>query len=271
MNARIRRQSDKPAPPQKSGDHHDYQDVPRVITAFGSEKKAGSYNEPHSHPRGQLLYASKGLMRVASASGIWFLPPQRGLWIPAGVVHDQAMLSDTRIRTLYIAQNKAAQFGTRVKVVEVDALLRELILALVDQPILYPDSAPNRSIVTLILDKLGQSPTLPIEIPWPQDRRLVSICGQILESPADPRTIEQWSDVVGASTRTLIRLFLKDTGMTYRQWVQQVRLAHALTMLEAGTPVNRIADELGFASPSAFSAMFKRMLGGAPRHFRDAD
>ncbi|PLQ00812.1 AraC family transcriptional regulator [Cupriavidus pauculus] len=267
MNARIRRESDNPEIPVRSDDHHDYQDLPRVITAFGSNKKAGSYNVPHSHPRGQLLYASKGLMRVASENGIWFIPPQRGLWIPPGVVHDQAMLTDTQIRTIYIAQNRARQFGTRVKVVEVDALLRELILALVDQPMLYPDNAPNRSIVTLILDKLGQTRTLPIEIPWPRDRRVVSICEQILKSPSMPRTIEQWSDIVGASTRTLIRLFLRDTGMTYRQWIQQVRLAQSLAMLESGTPIHRIAGELGFASPSAFSTMFKRMLGEAPSHF----
>jgi len=268
MNARIRRQSDKPAVTGRSDNYHDYQEVPRVITAFASEKKAGSYNAPHSHPRGQLLYASKGLMRVASANGIWFIPPQRGLWIPAGIVHDQAMLTATQIRTIYIDQKKARQLGDRVKVVEVDALLRELILALVEQPMLYPDDARNRSIVTLILHKLATSQTLPIEIPWPGDRRLIAICETILASPGDQRTIEQWSEVVGASSRTLIRLFIKETGMTYRHWVQQVRLAQALTMLEADTPINRIADELGFASPSAFSAMFKRMLGEAPRNYR---
>ncbi|RZT39191.1 AraC family transcriptional regulator [Cupriavidus agavae] len=268
MNAKIRRQSDIPSAEGRSDNYHDYQEVPRVITAFASEKKAGSYNVPHSHPRGQLLYASKGLMRVASANGIWFIPPQRGLWIPADIVHDQAMLTETRIRTIYIDRETARQFGDRVKVVEVDALLRELILALVEQPMLYPDDARNRSIVTLILHKLSTAQTLPIEIPWPRDRRLVSICERILASPGDSRTMEQWSEGVGASSRTLIRLFIRETGMTYRHWVQQVRLARALTMLEADAPVNYIADELGFASPSAFSAMFRRMLGMAPKDYR---
>lgn len=270
MNARIRRESDIQEIRPHTGNYHDYQDLPRTITAFASDKPAGSYNTPHTHPRGQLLYASQGLMRVASANGIWFLPPQRGLWIPAGIEHDQAMLTDTRIRTIYIAPEKARQFGPRVKVVEVDALLRELILALVAQPMLYPDNAPNRSIVTLILHKLAQSRTLPIEIPWPQDRRLTAICQQIMEAPSEGRTIGQWSAVAGASARTLIRLFIKETGMTYRQWVQQVCLAHALPRLEAGQSIKQIAEELGFASPSAFSAMFKRMLGESPSHFLDA-
>ncbi|MFZ4962904.1 AraC family transcriptional regulator [Pseudomonas sp. Mn2068] len=269
MNANIRRQSDTFNAHGKSDDYNDYQDVPRLITAFSRDQKAGSYNAPHSHPRGQFLYASEGLMRVASGNGIWSIPPQRGLWIPAGIVHDQIMLTDTRMRTLYIERSQADQLGTRVKVIEVDTLLRELILALAEQPMVYPDDVHNTSLVALILHKLEHSRTVPLEIPWPQDRRLVSICQQILESPAMPQTIEQWSEVVGASTRTLIRLFIKETGITYRQWVQQVRLAQALIMLEAGEPINRIADSLGFASPSAFSAMFKRILGESPRDYLD--
>ncbi|QXI30618.1 AraC family transcriptional regulator [Pseudomonas vanderleydeniana] len=267
MNANIRRQSDSLKSEGHSDDYHDYQDLPRVITAFSRDQAAGSYNAPHSHPRGQFLYASKGLMRVASENGIWYIPPQRGLWIPAGVVHDQVMLSDTRMRTIYVERSQAERFGERVKVIEVDTLLRELILALAEQPMLYPDDLPNRSIVALILHKLEHSRTVPLEIPWPQDRRLAAICQQILEEPAESRTIEQWSEVVGASTRTLIRLFIRETGITYRQWVQQVRVARALTLLEAGEPINRIADSLGFASPSAFSAMFRRLLGESPRDY----
>jgi AraC-like DNA-binding protein len=267
MNAKIRRQSDTSKMEGRSDDYHDYQEVPRVITAFSRNHEAGSYNAPHSHPRGQLLFASKGLMKVASDNGIWFIPPQRGLWIPAGIVHDQAMLTQTWIRTIYIAQKQAKSFGSRVKVIEVDTLLRELILALMDQPMLYPDDVPNRSIVALILHKIRHSRALPIEIPWPRDRRLVSICERIIESPAAPQTIEAWSKVVGASTRTLIRLFIKETGITFRQWTQQVRLAHALIMLEVGDPIKRIAEDLGFDSPSAFSAMFRRIVGEAPRDY----
>ncbi|WP_322051798.1 AraC family transcriptional regulator [Paraburkholderia bannensis] len=267
MNARIRRQSDTSKPAGRSEDYHDYQDVPRVITAFARDHAAGSYNVPHSHPRGQLLYASKGLMKVSSDNGIWFIPPQRGLWIPASIVHDQAMLTETWIRTIYVSPKQARQFGSRVKVVEIDTLLRELILALMEQPMLYALNVANRSIVALILHKLQHSRSVPIEIPWPRDRRLVSICERIIEAPADAQTIEQWSKIAGASSRTLIRLFIKETGITYRQWTQQVRLAHALIMLEAGKPINRIAEELGFDSPSAFSAMFRRIVGTAPRDY----
>ena len=77
---------------------------------------------------------------------------------------------------------------------------------------------------------------------------------------------------VAASPRTLERLFQKETGMTFGRWRQQLRLLHALRLLAAGRPVSAIALEVGYDSPSAFIAMFKRTLGTTPyRYFESKD
>jgi AraC-like DNA-binding protein len=267
MNDKIRRKSDRRVPRGRSEDLLDYQDVPRVVTAMGRDQGTGSYNSPHTHPRGQLLYATRGLMRVASEGGIWFLPPLRALWIPAGVVHDQLMLSPVQMRNLYITQDIAARFGSRCRVIEVSLLLRELILALVEEPIEYVLNERNQHVVALILLQLESSRTVPLEIPWPRDRRVLAVCKAILDAPDQAMSIDYWAEKVGASSRTLIRLFLKETGVTFRHWVQQVRLAHALNRLENGVSIARTASELGYASPSAFSAMFKTIIGESPRHY----
>jgi AraC-like DNA-binding protein len=93
------------------------------------------------------------------------------------------------------------------------------------------------------------------------------VCNAILEHPEQPHSVDYWADKVGASSRTLIRLFLKETGLTFRHWVQQVRLATALDRLENGQAIGAIARDLGYASPSAFSAMFRRVMGESPREF----
>jgi AraC-like DNA-binding protein len=149
----------------------------------------------------------------------------------------------------------------------VSGMLRELIMALADQPIEYVQEGRNEHIVALILSELEAARTLPLQIPWPTDRRLLGACRAILENPEQPRSIEFWADQVGASARTLIRLFIKETGFTFRHWVQQVRLVSAIDRLEQGQPVGAIAHDLGYASQSAFSAMFKRMMGESPREF----
>ena len=104
---------------------------------------------------------------------------------------------------------------------------------------------------------------VPFQIPWPRDRRLQAICAAILDQPGLSRSIEDWGDEVGASARTLIRLFQSELGLNYRQWVQQLRLADAVCRLALGEPVARVAASLGYRSASAFSAMFRRAL--APR------
>ncbi|SHN04180.1 AraC-type DNA-binding protein [Duganella sacchari] len=251
----------------RSSDHRDYQRVPRVVTAMARDEEHGVTGTPHSHERAQLLYATQGLMRVRTDAGMWVLPPRRALWIPPGVVHHWTALSKVTMRTIYIAPDAARAFGDQCRVIEVSTLLRELILALLDEPIEYAIPGRGEYLAMLILSELAAAETVPIAIPWPRDRRLVAICSAIMDDPGSSRNIEQWADEVGASARTLIRLFPKETGLHYRQWVQQVHLAEAFNRLAHGQSIGEIATALGYASPSAFSVMFRRILGKTPQHY----
>ncbi|MRW84240.1 helix-turn-helix domain-containing protein [Pseudoduganella sp. FT26W] len=251
----------------RSSDHRDYQRVPRTVTAMARDEEHGVSGTPHSHERAQLLYATQGVMRVHTETGLWILPPRRALWIPPGVVHHWTALSKVTMRTIYIEPGVAAAFGDSCRVIEVSSLLRELILALLNEPIEYAIPGRGEHLAMLILSELKAAETIPIAIPWPHDRRLVAVCSAILADPGSSRNIEQWADDVGASARTLIRLFPKETGLHYRQWVQQVHLAEAFNRLAHGRSVGEIAAALGYASPSAFSAMFRRILGKTPQHY----
>jgi AraC-like DNA-binding protein/mannose-6-phosphate isomerase-like protein (cupin superfamily) len=252
--------------PERSRDSIDYQAVPRSVTAMAKDAEYGSSIAPHCHPRAQLLYAVEGVMRVSTETGVWLLPPRRGLLIAPGIVHQLTMLSKVSMRTVYIEAGAAERFGRGCRVIEVGRLLRELILALIAEPIEYPLPGRGGHLSALILSEIAAAATVPIAIPWPRDRRLVAVCEAIMRAPGAQRSIEQWADAAGASGRTLIRLFPKETGLRYRQWVQQVHLADALCRLARGDGVGDIAHALGYASPSAFTAMFRRILGKTPQH-----
>ncbi|MGF6488021.1 AraC family transcriptional regulator [Pseudomonas frederiksbergensis] len=251
----------------RSESYLDYQSVPRLMTVLVRDQHTGEYNEPHTHRHGQLLYASSGVMRVATEKGLWVLPPKRALWIPPGIVHDQLMLSPVKMRSVYIEPEASVCFGRSCKMLEISALLRELILALAGQSIEYPQEGRNSNIVALILSELDVARTLPLQIPWPCDRRLVTVCTAIMENPEQAHSVGYWADKVGASSRTLIRLFLHETGLNFRHWVQQVRLATAIDRLDKGHSIGAIARDLGYSSQSAFSAMFRRAMGESPREF----
>jgi AraC-like DNA-binding protein/quercetin dioxygenase-like cupin family protein len=245
----------------------DYQHVPRPVTAMSKQYAAGDYTAPHSHVRAQLLYATEGVMRVSTEHGVWILPPRRALLIPVGIVHEVHILSELSMRTVYIDAQVAAPYGGDCKVLEVSRLLRELILALLAEPIEYALAGRGDWLAHLILSELMAADTVPLAIPWPRDRRLVAVCSAIMDAPGSRRSIEDWAQDAGASARTLIRLFPKETGLHYRQWLQQVHLAEAFCRLDRGEGVAAIAYALGYASPSAFSAMFRRILGRTPQHY----
>ena len=46
-------------------------------------------------------------------------------------------------------------------------------------------------------------------------------------------------------------------------------LAHALPLLTRGLPVSEVAAASGYASDSAFSAMFKAAMGQPPSYFQN--
>jgi AraC-like DNA-binding protein len=243
--------------------------APRAVTALAKEEQFGASILPHCHRQAQLLYATDGVMRVRTEFGVWLLPPRRALLIAPGVTHELTMMSKVSMRSVYIEPDAAALFGGGCKVIEVSALLRELILALLREPDDGSgDGQRGEHLAQLILSELRVAETVPLAIPWPRDRRLVAVCEAIMQQPGRRRGIEDWAGDVGASARTLIRLFTRETGLHYRAWVQQVQLADAFCRLARGDTVGEIARELGYASPSAFSAMFRRTLGRTPQYYQ---
>ena len=252
----------------RSTDPADYQRVPRPVAAMAKDFAAGHHILPHSHERAQLIFAAHGAMLIATREGSWAVPPQRALWMPGGVTHEIRMAGDVAMRMLYVAETPPPGWPT-VRVLAVSPLLRELILRACALPLFYDEAGPAGRLMTLIVDEIAALPTVALELPLPRDARLGRICRALSAEPGDTRTLADWGREAGASPRTLARLFVKETGLTFAAWRQQARLLAATAMLGAGEPITRIALDLGYESPSAFTAMFKRTLG-APRAITSA-
>lgn len=243
------------------------QHVPRPIVAWGGHYSNGDEIPSHTHPRAQLLYAVEGVMRVQTPGSVWTIPSHRALWVPPNVEHHSFMMSDLEMRTLYVSADIPLSLGQECRAISVSGLLRELILGLLEEPAEYPIPGRGEHLVALILSEIERGATQSAHIPWPQDRRLQTVCHLLMSAPGANRTIEELAELSGASARTLIRLFPRETGLKYRQWVQQVQLAEALCRLGRGENIARISAALGYANPSAFSAMFKRTFGVAPNQY----
>lgn len=237
------------------------------ITARGTDYPAGWFVAPHAHNKHQLIYAIRGVMVVQAEAGRWVVPPTRAIWMLAGMTHAIRCIGAVHMRSLLVAPGAAPRLLAETQAVGVSPLLRELISAAAQlrQPC-APNSRDGR-LLRLILDELRGLPVLPLHLRMPADPRLQAICGQLQQQLDDASTLADWAQRLAVDVKTIQRLFLKDTGMTFGQWRQQARLLRALELLATGERVIDVALALGYDSPSAFASMFRRQFGQTPSQF----
>jgi AraC-like DNA-binding protein/quercetin dioxygenase-like cupin family protein len=246
---------------------HRIQRLPHRVTTAASTYPAGHLIDWHRHPRAQLAYAERGVIRVSTDEGVWITPPERAVWVPAGIEHRVEMQGTVRMHSLYVKPDALPDGFDQCRVVLVTPLLRELIRAAVSLPEGYDETGADGRLMRVLIDQLHSLGQAPLHLPVPEDARLKRITTALMDDPSDRRNLEDWAQTAGASARTLERAFRRETGMTFRSWRQQARLLAALTALAGKRPVTQVALDLGYESPSAFIAMFRRAFGVSPGRF----
>jgi AraC-like DNA-binding protein len=244
-----------------------YADVPRPVVALASEYPPGHATGLHRHPRGQLIFATAGVMSVAAPAGSWIVPPERAVWIPAGVAHAVETRRGVSMRSIYVARDRCAVLPDRPTVVVVSPLLRALILEAARLPALYDEAGADGRLVAVLIDRIRATEIEPLHLPDPADPRAARVAAALKRDPGSKRTLAEWGRYGGAGARTLARLFLRDTGLSFGQWRTRLRLQQALLRLAEGRPVTGVAFDLGYDSVGSFVSMFRQALGVTPRRY----
>lgn len=246
-----------------------YDQTPRDVIATGNEYPPHYALPPHSHRRGQLLYASTGVITTITSEGSWVVPPRRALWIPPGVTHEVLMGGPVTTRSAYVTPEAAdaAGLSRHCQVIAVSPLLHELLMEAVDLPAEYDLAGRDGRVMALLLDEIRRMPVLPLNTPLPHEKRLAALCRALLEHPSQEVKIDDMAGRAGMSRRHFTRTFREETGMSFTAWRQQACLLSALTRLGNGEAITQVAVDLGYGTPSAFTAAFRRVLGMAPSRY----
>jgi AraC-like DNA-binding protein len=245
----------------------EYERTPRPVVAVANDFPAGHVMAPHRHRRSQLVYGDSGVMLVGTEQGRWVVPPERAVWIPAGMVHDLRMLSRVATVTIWVDPDPELDLPRDCQVVAVSQLMRSLLLEAVDIAPEYVGDTREGLVMSLLLHELVRLPTLPLGLPVPRHEGLAQRCRAFLGEPRPHDTIDDWSAALNMSRRTFTRLFRKETGLTFSAWRQQACLFAAMPRLAADEAVTTVALDLGYDSPAAFTTMFKRLLGVPPSQY----
>lgn len=255
----------------------------RVLRAKQQRLRADTRVVPHAHSWGQVVLSATGVVGVTAPHGSYIVPPSRAVWIPPGVEHAVTVIEDAELLTLYLHQGRG-RFGPgrsqaesaewrSCRVLEVSPLLLALALELDAKPDgrgavpAREALARERRLAGLLLDELRRAAPVRLGVDLPREKRLRHLCEAVIDEPSRHATLAAWARDSGASARTMTRLFRSELGTTFLQWRQQVLLARAVPMAARNVPMAAIAAELGYASPSAFTAMVRRSVGAPPSRF----
>lgn len=239
----------------------------RPVLAYEDVFPAGYVDAAHTHERSQLSYSLSGVMSVVTDDATYILPPDRAIWIPAHTQHEIACRGEMRFQVVYI-DPQLDKAPKQCRVFEVSPLVHGLIHEATTFDFEYDLDGREGHIIQLLLDEIDRMPELSVRATMPSDTRLRRVCDAIVAAPALCRDIDEWAKVAGMGHRTFTRLFKQQTGMGLGTWRQQVRLMEAVSRLSTGQSIAAVAFDVGYESPSAFSAMFQRAFGVPPSAYR---
>lgn len=243
-------------------------DGPVVFVAAGDHDEELS-SEAHRHARGQLFGSHRGLLSVGVEDAVWIVPPTHAVWLPPHQLHSGRSHGPFRGWAAYVAEAACTDLPNKPCTIRTSGLLREAVLRASTWPLEpLPLDARSTHVVTVILDEIRSLPVESFVLPLPRDPRLLRIARALIVDPTDVRDLERWAEWASISSRTLSRRFVQETGFNFTAWRQRARLMRSLEMLAAGMSITAVALDLGYATASAFIALFRRTFGETPASYR---
>ena len=240
--------------------------VPRYLGESIRPTSGESYDW-HTHDFGQLISASSGSMYVGTPGRVLLLSPAMVLWIPPGIEHWMRYGSNNEMHYVDLPQDEAEKIGAHCRIMAMTPLLSALISGTM------PDKGTGRAndhkdaLYDLLRHELVAAPDVPLSITMPQDHRIRRFAEAALDDPGAVESVDSWLAEAPASRKTIERLFATETGMPPARWLRHARILHAISRLAAGEKVSSVAFDMGYASSSAFSYMFRRTIGHSPSDF----
>ncbi|WP_029013215.1 AraC family transcriptional regulator [Niveispirillum irakense] len=220
----------------------------------------------HVHRKGQLILALHGAVTCMTGNEVWIVPPHCGVWIPGGAPHSARATPNARLTYLFVEPG-AAKLPESSCTLSISPMIREMIERLTQERADYTADSHAARIARVLLDELAEMPRERFNLPISDHPKIRTIADALIAQPSDRRTLNDWAKQVAMSERTLARLLIRETGLTFGRWRQQLHLIVALRELASGAAVQNVAIELGYESVNAFIAMFKKAMGNTPAQY----
>ncbi len=221
----------------------------------------------HRHAIGQLFWVTKGILSVDTVESSWTLAPGCLGWIPAECPHRAKVIVGCQGKILRLDPDVITADNTMEKLVKTPLLIHAILLRLTATEHLVMEGAMHR-LLGVLFDEISSAERTNFELPMPRDKRLTKLAAYLLSTPDAPFSKAMLETKFALSGRSISRLFMQQTGITFKQWRALAKLQHALRLLESPLSISDIALSCGYSSTSSFIYAFKQHLGETPNNYR---
>lgn len=236
---------------------------------------AGVMFEPHMHAEAQLSVVLRGTTTLTAEEGWWLVPPGLAIWVPPGISHAAYYSESSSLINLWFAPSMTQHLPATCRPVVVSDLLRELAreaARLCTDMGGEPEEAETAHALALMAQLMLLQVQRPVNgpglfVPHGRDRRLRHITDLLRQDPGTALKLDALASAANTSERTLARLFVTETGMTFGRWREHLRVVTAVDKLTRGESIMSTALALGYGSASSFTTLFTRLLGVPPRRY----
>ena len=244
-------------------------EVARPVVTYGiASEKIGSIElDMHCHAKSQIMLVQRGALSCRVEGGLWIVPPRSAVWIPGGALHAIKATGVLEGYSAFVAAGIDAGLPQRCCTVAVTPLLRELLFRAASLPLFYDEGGANSRLMAVLLDEIATAEVENLHLPMPVDARLRTLVDLMMAAPAKRDSLAGWAKRAGLSARTLERLIIRETGMSFGRWRQQLGVMLAVQWLAGGASIQQVAADLGYESVPSFVTMFRKTLGTSPGRY----
>ncbi|HEY4252567.1 MAG TPA: helix-turn-helix transcriptional regulator [Roseomonas sp.] len=243
-------------------------DPPRPVSFRTALYPAGTVFPPRRQPWGELNYALSGVCEFDIQGARFLSPPHYGIWIPPDVPHEAWNRHAMRYVSVYVDRPLCAGLPPGPCTLGLSPLLKAILADFADRAVTLPETEADRRLAEVLVDRIRLAPRFETYLPVSDDALLGPVLRAMQAAPGDRRSLAEWARAAGTTERTLSRRCQDRLGIPFNEWRQRLALVTALALLDAGEPVQRIAQQLGYGNASAFIAMFRRLTGTSPTRIR---
>ncbi|MHC6227650.1 AraC family transcriptional regulator [Pseudomonas sp. X10] len=245
-----------------------FEQLPAPVYFRYDEFGADTHSAAHRHPWGQLNYASRGVMHLDIDGQRFISPPHYAVWVPPGTEHSCYNPQAIVYRSVYLDRSLCHDLPQEACSLVISDILKAILGDFARRDLRVAQSECDQRLVQVLIDQLHQAPTQTCYLPYARSVGLRQVLEALHAEPGDNRPLADWAGRIHVSERTLARQFLRELGISFGEWRLRLRFLRAIEALEADTPIQSIAYDLGYSSPSAFIAMFQRQAHCTPEHYR---